>query len=220
LLLIMSLALALLHSKTHAQELDHHAHHGMSMDDKGMVMGGTSDRLPRGCEAISGDLEFDVHAGHQYARDFPGSMFSYDLRDFRVPACSRVTMRLHNDDAVRHQWMVHGLPRYLYPGGMFHIEAEGGATVAGTLIVPADDATYLVHCDIAQHMEKGMKAQLVVGRGGGELWAIPGTTAALRRDNYLPMSPAWLVLVAAGVGFVAGWWGLRRVQGRRVRRET
>ena len=54
--------------------------------------------------------------------------------------------------------MVHGLPRYLYPGGMFHLEANGGDSQTGTFIVPSDARTYLVHCDLPQHMEKGMKA--------------------------------------------------------------
>jgi hypothetical protein len=39
---------------------------------------------------------------------------------------------------------------------------------------------------MAQHMEKGMKAQLVVGKGSGNLWAIPGVSADFNRDNYLP----------------------------------
>lgn len=192
-----------------AQGADPHAHHGMHMDASGMVMGANSDRLPRDCTAISADHEFEVRAGHRYAIGRPGLMFSYDVREFLAQPCSRITIHFHNEDEVRHQWMVHGLPRYLYPGGMFHIEAAGGASLSGSFIVPSDDATYLVHCDIAQHMEKGMKAQLVVGRGSGDLWAVPGVTAALRRDTYLPMPAAWLV----GLGLVAGLlvaWLLRQ----------
>ncbi|MDQ7008517.1 MAG: hypothetical protein Q9Q40_14950, partial [Acidobacteriota bacterium] len=55
-------------------------------------------------------------------------------------------------------------------------EANGGKEVSGTFIVPSDDATYLVHCGVPQHTEKGLKAQLVVGRGGKDLPSIPGIT--------------------------------------------
>ena len=95
-------------------------------------------------------------------------------------------MTFVNDDSIRHQWMIHGLPKYLYPGGMFHLEAAGGESRTGSFIVPSDDKTYLVHCDMTQHMEKGMKAQLVVGRGSGDLWSIPGISDDLIHDTYLP----------------------------------
>jgi hypothetical protein len=52
------------------------------------------------------------------------------------------------------------------------------------LILPPGDRTYLVHCDIAQHMEKGMKAQLKVGAGSGDLPSIPGVTALEIADDY------------------------------------
>ena len=188
-----------------AQQTDHHAHHAMRMDASGSVMGANSERLPRDCRALSGDREFTVHAGRKHAQELPGLIYAYDQRELRVAPCSRVTVHFHNDDEVRHQWMVHGLPRYLYPGGMFHIEASGGASLSASFIVPSDDATYLVHCDIAQHTEKGMKGQLVVGRGSGDLWAVPGVTAALRRDNYLPIPAAWLLGLGLAAGLVVAW---------------
>jgi hypothetical protein len=80
--------------------------------------------------------------------------------------------------------MMHGLPKYLYPKGMFHLEVSGPAKISGTLILPPGDKTYLVHCDIAQHMEKGMKAQLKVGKGDGDLPSIPGVTAYVVADDY------------------------------------
>ncbi|MCK5924814.1 MAG: multicopper oxidase domain-containing protein, partial [Methylococcales bacterium] len=89
-----------------------------------------------------------------------------------------------NDDEIRHQWMIHGLPKYLYPQGMFHIELNGSGTKTGTFIVPNSHFTYLVHCDIAQHMEKGMKAQLKVGNGRGDLPSIPGISDPTFKDNF------------------------------------
>ena len=107
-----------------------------------------------------------------------------------------------NEDAVRHQWMVHGLPNYLYPMGMFHIEASGGQTVRGTFIVPAEDRTYLIHCDMAQHMEKGMRGQLVVGAGSGNLWGVPGVSDWFYRADYFPQHAPLLAVVVALTGFL------------------
>jgi hypothetical protein len=58
--------------------------------------------------------------------------------------------------------------------------------VSGTFIVPADDATYLVHCDITQHMEKGMKAQFIVGAGSAELWSVPSITEDFNIEKRMP----------------------------------
>jgi hypothetical protein len=80
--------------------------------------------------------------------------------------------------------MMHGLPKYLYKYGMFHLEVTGPKTVSGTIIVPGGDDTFLVHCDISHHMEKGMKAQLVVGNGGKDIPSIPGLTPYNRVDIY------------------------------------
>jgi plastocyanin len=182
-----------------------------SASHQGMVMNHNVSTLPRDCAEISAEYEFTVHAGTRFSADFPGTIFGYDTREFAVTPCSRVTVTFVNDDAVRHQWMVHGLPRYLYPAGMFHLEANGGASQTGTFIVPSDARTYLIHCDLTQHMEKGMKAQLVVGRGSGDLWAIPGVSAGFNRDAYPMRAAGILIALAAALG--AGLaLGLRRLR--------
>lgn len=180
---------------------DAHDHNDMQVSPTGIVMNQNLDQLPRGCTALSRDHEFTVHAGRQYAFDEPGIIFGMDLHEIAVEPCSRVTVTFINEDAVRHQWMVHGLPRYLYPGGMFHIEAMGGQQQSGTFIVPAEQRNYLVHCDMAQHMEKGMRAQLRVGRGSGTLWAVPGLSDAFQRADYLPR---W-AFAAIGLAVVTGF---------------
>lgn len=182
-----------------------HAHDGhgdMQFDSNGMVMNSNADVLPQNCNAISADVSFTVYAGTRHAQDHPGRIFGYNQHEFEVPPCSRVTIHFHNDDQVRHQWMLHGLPRYLYPQGMFHLEAAGGQHVMGSFIVPADDATYLVHCDMAQHMEKGMKAQLVVGKGSVDLWSVPGVTADFNAvpDNRMPRGTFTLLLASMLTG--------------------
>jgi hypothetical protein len=162
----------------------HHQHHGMSLDDQGMTMNGNTDQLPQDCEAVSTDVSLTIRASVKYAADFPGTVFGLSERVYQVPRCARVTVTFINEDQIRHQWMVHGLPRYLYPAGMFHLEAAGGTQRTGTFIVPGDDKTYLVHCDMAQHMEKGMKGQLKVGEGDGDLWAIPGVSGSFVSERY------------------------------------
>jgi len=191
----------------------HHADHGMHMDMEGMVMNENRDRLPQGCAAITGEQEIIVRAGKKYAQQFNGTMFTYDQREWQVKPCTRVTVTLINEDHVRHQWMIHGLPRYLYPEGMFHLEVNGPGRKTGTFIVPSVRKTHLVHCDVAQHTEKGMKAQLKVAGGDGDLPSIPGISGPRRPDSYPVQRSVWIqgVMLAAGlIGAVLAMKGFGR----------
>ena len=179
-----------------------HQHHNMTLDSSGMVMNSNHHRLPQDCEKLGRDHQFTVYAGTKYAADYPGSVFAMSQHEYQVEPCSRITVTFVNEDEVRHQWMIHGLPRYLYPGGMFHLEAAGGHSQTGTFIVPGDDKTYLVHCDMAQHMEKGMKAQLKVGKGSGDLWAIPGVSSGFIQDSYLPEGTGFYLMLVSIAGIV------------------
>ena len=173
----------------------------MILDMEGMVMNENKDELPRDCHEISEDVEISVAAGINYAAPYPGTAFGFDQHQWQVKPCSRVTVTYTNEDNIRHQWMVHGLPSYLYPQSMFHLETNGGFSKTGTFIVPSDHKTYLVHCDMATHMEKGMKAQLVVGNGSGDIPGIPGVTAARNPNQYAGGSGIlnWLMGIAIGV---------------------
>jgi len=181
--LIISTAVSAKEFQNHTQMMDHGDGHLMDMDG-GMVMGQNTDTLPGGCDSISEVKEITVHAGHKYAEKFPGTMFAFDTQEYQFKPCTKLTVHFINDDEIRHQWMMHGLPKYLYAKGMFHLEVSGPGEVSGTLILPSDDKTYLVHCDIAQHMEKGMKGQLKVGKGSGDLPSIPGVTPYAIADDY------------------------------------
>ncbi len=167
----------------HTSMMNHGDGHLMDMDG-GMVMGQNTDTLPGGCDKIAATKEITIHAGHKYAEKFPGTMYAFDQQEFQFEPCTKLTVHFINDDEIRHQWMMHGLPKYLYPKGMFHLEVSGPGKVSGTLILPPGDKTYLVHCDIAQHMEKGMKAQLKVGKGAEDLPSIPGVTTSVFPDDY------------------------------------
>ncbi|NIN55318.1 MAG: copper oxidase [Hydrogenophaga sp.] len=209
---LLALAPCALPAQEHAGHAGH-AMHRMHMDATGMVMNANDSELPRDCAEIAAEHRFEVEAGADLAAARPGGTFGYSQHEFRVQPCSRITVTLVNRDRVRHQWMVHGLPRYLYPGGMFHLEAAGGHSMTGTFIVPSDDATYLVHCDMPQHMEKGMKAQLVAGAGAGDLWSVPGISGDRNRSPYLPAGAVPWALAALLAGFGAAALALAR--GRR-----
>ncbi len=178
----------------------------MVMNDAGMVMNANTDTLPRGCEAISRDYEFSIEGGRAHAADSPGVIFGLSQHELRVEPCSRLTVSFTNLDEVRHQWMVHGLPKYLYPAGMFHIEVSGGHSKTGTFIVPGDDRTYLIHCDMAQHMEKGMRGQLVVGEGSGNLWGVAGISDEFYRHSDLPPHAPLLAALVFTIALLASLW--------------
>ncbi|MDE2387596.1 MAG: copper oxidase [Betaproteobacteria bacterium] len=175
-------------SSKSAEHGDGHHHHHMDdhiMDHEGtMIMGQNLDKLPSSCKSISEEVEITVRAGRKYAAKFPGTAFAFDQQQWHVKPCSKVTWHFVNEDNIRHQFMMHGLPKYLYKYGMFHLEVTGPKTVTGTIIVPGSDDTFLVHCDISHHMEKGMKAQLVVGKGAENIPSIPGVTPYNINDKY------------------------------------
>jgi plastocyanin len=187
---LLGLSLILTLSCARAQNpfetMDHSAHQQMSIDSGGSTMNSNDAMLPRDCPELGPDIELTVYAGSEFAAGVPGRVYGYSDHEYEAEPCSRITVTFINNDAIRHQWMIHGLPKYLYPAGMFHLEAAGGETRTGTFIVPSDDRTYLVHCDMTQHMEKGMKAQLVIGRGSGDLWSIPGVSDDYLHDSYIP----------------------------------
>jgi hypothetical protein len=57
---------------------------------------------------------------------------------------------------------------------------------------------------MAQHMEKGMKGQLKVGKGSGDLWSIPKVSDTYRRSDYLPQFTFTIMsLLGLTVFFVA-----------------
>ena len=203
--------LILLPGAVFAQQMDH-SDHEMAVGKTGVVMNENRDTLPRGCTEISREHSFTIHAGREYADQLHGMMFGMSEHEVRVEPCSRVEITFVNDDGIRHQWMVHGLPTYLYPAGMFHIEAMGERTQKGVFIVPPEDKTYLIHCDMAQHMEKGMRGQLVVGRGSGDLWSVPGISDEYYRFPYVSGRAIYFAVAFALLGFTIAFWFARKVK--------
>ncbi|WP_442499464.1 multicopper oxidase domain-containing protein [Methylobacter sp. sgz302048] len=178
-------------------------HNGMMMDETGMIMNSNTDNVPRDCKKIAGDVNITVRAGHKQAKKFNGIMYAFDQQQWEVPPCSRINVTFINEDKIRHQFMIHDLPGYIYPQGMFTMEIYGPGQKTASIIVPSQRKTYLVHCEVPQHMEKGMKAQLKVDGGDGDLPSIPGISAAVNADSYWVDwdKSAWGVLL---VSFFAG----------------
>ena len=56
---------------------------------------------------------------------------------------------------------------------------------------------------MAQHMEKGLRGQLVVGSGSGDLWGVNGVSDQFLRSSYLPESTVSLLITAILVGVIA-----------------
>jgi plastocyanin len=177
----------------------------MIMDEKGIVMNANPDKLPQDCPKISENVDITIRAGHKHAAKFTGKMFAFDQQEWNVKPCAKINVTFINDDQIRHQVMIHGLPGYLYPEGMVHLELYGEGQLKASFIVPSRKKTYLVHCEITQHAEKGMKAQLKVDGGDGDLPSIPGISAPVNADSYTVdwTSATWAVLgLCVLLGFV------------------
>jgi hypothetical protein len=136
----------------------------MRMVENGTVINGNRDALPPGCDEVAGDRSVTIHGGVAYAEG--GEMFSFDRDRLEFDRCTRVSLTLVNEDAIRHQWMLHGLPTAVYPMGMFNVEVDGPGSATGTFITPAEDVTLDTHCSLPQHEQKGMQMTVVVGEGG------------------------------------------------------
>jgi len=172
------------------------------------VMGQNTDQMPPGCENISGTANITVEAGTDHADQFPSKMYTYSDRNMQFEPCTKLTVNFINNDSVRHQWMVHGLPEETYPMEMFMLEVTGPGKETGTFILPGEDESLMIHCGLGQHMQKGMKAQLTVGEGDGRVSNVPGHTAALNENSYeresaIPMgATVGILMIFLGAGMI------------------
>ncbi len=174
------------------------------------VVNENTDNLPPGCSEISEELSITVRGGREPAKEFPGVVFTFDEHSWEVPTCAKVTVTFINEDDVRHQFMPHGV----WPEGFFLLEVDGPGNETGTFITPGKPTTIMAHCGVAQHQQKGMKAQFVVGGGVGDIPNIP-TVSGLPPEGFTEGSaqgdegsldqiplPALLPLLALGAAAV------------------
>ncbi len=174
----------------------------------GTVINENTDQLPPGCTEIQGEEEFTVRGGVDHAMEFHGAVFAYDDRSIEVDACTLVTVTFINEDSVRHQFMVHGT--YPFNPGFFLLETTDGE-VTGSFITGAEPASLLIHCGVTQHQQKGMKGQLLVDGGVGDLpnllgiSGVPGQSAndADPEEAFIPLAPALSVLAALAASLLA-----------------
>ena len=147
-------------------EMDHSGDTNMEMRmvDDGVVVNGNSEELPPGCDEVNDGRSVTIRGGYEYAEG--GESFAFDRERIEVEPCTRVTVTFVNEDSVRHQWMLHGLPTETYPMGMFNVEVDGPGSATGTFVTPAADTTLDTHCSLPQHEQKGMHMSVVVGNGG------------------------------------------------------
>lgn len=148
----------------------------MRMVEGGLVVNENENDPPYGCEEIRGTRNITVEAGEQFAE--PGEMFAYNRSQWQFDTCTRVNVTLVNTDEVRHQWMIHGLLRTSYPGGMFNIEANGGTAVTGTFVTPGVDTRLQLHCSVPSHDMTGMNGTIVVGNPSSGNTSADAATAA------------------------------------------
>lgn len=174
------------------------------------VMGQNTEQLPAGCESISGTANVTIQAGTEHAEQFPSKMYTYSDRQMQFEPCTELKVTFINNDSIRHQWMVHGLPEETYNMGMFMLEVTGPGKETGTFILPGEDESLMIHCGVSQHMQKGMKAQLTVGEGDGDISNVPGHTGEINSYQYpqesaVPMGTVvGILMLFLGAGMILG----------------
>lgn len=83
-----------------------------------------------------------------------GSEFSYTPNNITVKSGEKVTVNFKNGGTVQHTFVLKDLN--------FKLTADPGQTVSGSFTAPSAAGTHEFHCDVAGHLESGMKGNLVV----------------------------------------------------------
>lgn len=196
-ILFLALLLVAIAGATHAQGA------GDTSQEQGRVYD-ENLRPPPGCAEIAGVHTMTVVGGRDHVIE-PGRVFGYDAYDFDLPACTQVDVTFVNEDDVRHMWMVHDV----WPNGTFLLEVDGPGRVSGSFVLPAEPTTLLVHCGLPSHQQMGMKAQIRVAGGAGDLPNIQGLAGIPEAPIDAPieyLAGVAGVLVALGGIF---WWQTR-----------
>ena len=80
-----------------------------------------------------------------------GTEFEFDPDELTIPAGSEVTFTLVNNGVVEHDITIDEVD--------FHLLAQPGETVSGSLTVPA--GIYMFYCAVPGHHEAGMMGTLI-----------------------------------------------------------
>lgn len=148
---------------------------GVSFEgDKTGVVNENTETVPPGCDEVEGSETVTVRvlsSGSGYP------LYEYEPKTVEVGACTELELTLFNENRVRHQYVVRGLPEETYPGGYFGIETEGKAVQSGSLITPADSTTLPVESTVSGQAGAGLRGQIKVAGGDGDTPGVPGVTS-------------------------------------------
>lgn len=95
----------------------------------------------------------------------------YDSTTYTVPAGAEVTVQMRNDGALQHEFAILKLGDHVTPPFgekdedkiLWELDGvDAGTTKSGTFTAPTQPGEYDVICGIPGHIEKGMKATLIV----------------------------------------------------------
>lgn len=171
-----------------------------------------TDEAPPGCDGITGERLVEVTAvsGND---GYP--LFEYQPTVIETEPCTRLTVTFSSQTRIRHQFVVRGLPEETYPGGQFGIEADAGAEETATFVTPAEDTTLPFESTVGSQAKSGLRGQIVVGEGDGDVEGIPGVTQHGWEEDgdSLPLREG----ASALVGVIAGVFAaavLSRLTGR------
>lgn len=93
--------------------------------------------------------------------------FKFDPNAWTVPAGKEITVKLTNNGAVEHTWVVAKSPvtppaQPNSPDYIFTATVQPGQTQSFTFTAPSTAGDYEVICDVAGHLEAGMSGKLTV----------------------------------------------------------
>jgi len=132
-----------------------------------------TDDLPPGCDGIAGEDTEEV-AAVSGGVGYP--IFEYQPTVIETEPCTRLTVTFSSETRIRHQFVVRNLPEETYPGGYFGIEADGGAEETATFVTPSEELTLPFESTVGSQAKSGLRGQIVVGEGNGDVEGVPGLT--------------------------------------------
>jgi len=167
--------------------------------DETDTYGENDDTAPPGCEAIEGEKEVNVVAVSE-GTGYP--LYEYSPKVVETEPCTRLSVTFESSTRIRHQFVVEGLPEEVHPDGYFGIEADGGAEETATFVTPGEDTTLPVESTVGNQADSGLRGQIVLGEGDGDIDGVPGVTKDGWRESgdRLPAAE----IVATVFGIVAG----------------
>ncbi len=158
-----------------------------------------TDETPPGCDRIAGEQDVEV-AAVSGGTGYP--LFEYQPTVIETEPCTRLTVTFSSQTRIRHQFVVRGLPQETYPSGYFGIEADGGSEEAATFVTPSEDTTLPFESTVGSQAKSGLRGQVVVGEGDGDVEGVPGVTKHGWEEDgdTVPLREGASALVGVAVG--------------------